>query len=59
MNMMESAGPARIFGLLVYIGVVSYSGLLAFYYLFVNPPTRLIAARLPSNRGIASQSPGR
>ena len=39
--MQEELPPLRQLSLIVYIGVLIYSGLLAIYYLFINPQTRL------------------
>jgi hypothetical protein len=40
LRMLATIPPDRLVGLLIYIAVVSFSGLLAIYYLFVNPATR-------------------
>lgn len=40
-GMLASISPALRSNLIIYILVVSYSGLLALYYLFINPATRL------------------
>jgi hypothetical protein len=37
---LPTAAPQHQMGLIVYTGVVTYSGLLAFYYLFIHQPTR-------------------
>jgi hypothetical protein len=36
--------PEKLPNLIIYIAVVSYSGLLAIYYLFINPATRMFRA---------------
>jgi hypothetical protein len=46
---LPTVAPEHRVGLIVYITVVIYSGLLAIYYLFIHKPTRLWP-RLPSNR---------
>jgi hypothetical protein len=38
--LFDTVKPERIFGLVVYIAVLVYSGGLAVYYLLINPPTR-------------------
>ena len=43
---LPTVAPEHQLGLIVYITVVSYSGLLALYYLFIHKPT-LIWARMP------------
>jgi hypothetical protein len=42
---LPTIAPGRRLALLVYTAVVSYSGLLAIYYLFINPATRLWRTR--------------
>ena len=40
---LPTTGPEHRLGLIIYTGVVVYSGLLAVYYLFIHKPTRLWA----------------
>lgn len=44
--LLPAIDPDRLPSLMIYIGVVSLSGLLAIYYLFVNPATRLWRAAI-------------
>jgi hypothetical protein len=39
--MFSTVRPEKLPNLIIYIAVVSYSGLLAIYYLFINPATRM------------------
>jgi hypothetical protein len=43
--MLPGAAPARRINLLIYIAVVTYSGLLAIYYLFINRTTKIFPLR--------------
>lgn len=45
--MLSTITPARRTSLLIYIAVVTYSGLLAIYYLFINRTTRIFPLRSP------------
>jgi hypothetical protein len=42
---LPATAPEFQIGLWLYTGVVLYSGILAFYFLFVHPPTRVVGAR--------------
>ena len=44
---LPTTPPENKLGLTIYTIVVTYSGLLAIYYLFVDQPTRLLGRRLP------------
>jgi hypothetical protein len=46
---LPTAAPEHRVGLIIYTGVVTYSGLLAIYYLFIHKSTR-VWARMPSRR---------
>jgi hypothetical protein len=47
---LPTVAPQFQAGLIVYTAVVIYSGLLAFYYLFISKPTRVLTRRpLPSS----------
>lgn len=45
LRMLPTIAPERRLGLIIYIAIISYSGLLAIYYLFVNPVTRVWGTR--------------
>lgn len=45
-GLWPTVGNTRLLNLVIYLLVVSYSGVLASYYLFINPKTRLVRARL-------------
>ena len=47
---LPTVSPENQVGLTIYTGVVIYSGLLAIYYLFIHPPTRLWARAAASRR---------
>ena len=47
---LPTVSPENQVGLTIYTGVVIYSGLLAIYYLFIHPPTRLWARASASRR---------
>lgn len=45
LNRLPSTGPDHRIGMMIYIAVVSYSGLLALYFLFVHRSTRIFPRR--------------
>ncbi len=52
---LPTVAPEHRLGLIVYTIVVSYSGLLAIYYLFVHGPTRLWGKSTPSQASITGK----
>ncbi len=53
---LPSEAPQYFLGQLLYTVVVVYSGLLAIYFLFISPSTRMFGAKRPTNQAVGSAS---